>query len=78
MCGIAGFGSSASLLAPARGTLITRFSRSAPLAAKPDMWADLIEHEAEDGFGFILKGRVNEMGYGSITSPMSLEHMTWR
>ena len=72
MCGIAGFGSM-HLYLPQRGEhLLLDFHGRAPLATKPDMWADLIEHEAEDGFGFILKGRVNEMGYGSITSPMSL------
>ena len=33
------------------------------------MWADLIEGETRDGFGFILKDRVNDLGYQSITAP---------
>ena len=36
------------------------------------MWEDLILGEAEDGFGFLLKGAVNEIGYQSITTPMTL------
>ena len=36
------------------------------------MWADLIESEARDGYGFILRGRVNDIGYQSICAPASL------
>ncbi len=72
MCGIAGFGSMHLYLPNESQHILLDFHGRAPLAVKPDMWEDLIEHEAEDGFGFILKGRVNEMGYGSITTPMSL------
>ncbi len=72
MCGIAGFGSMHLYLPEAGQHLLLDFHGRAPLSVKPDMWEDLIEHEAEDGFGFILKGRVNEMGYQSITTPMSL------
>lgn len=72
MCGIAGFGSMHLYLPNAGKHLLLDFHGRAPLSVKPDMWQDLIEREAEDGFGFILKGRVNEVGYQSITSPMSL------
>lgn len=72
MCGIAGFGSMHLFLPGLGRHLLLDFHGRAPLAVRPDMWEDLIEREAEDGFGFILKGRVNEMGYGSITTPMSL------
>ncbi|MBV9522815.1 MAG: gamma-glutamyltransferase family protein, partial [Alphaproteobacteria bacterium] len=44
-----------------------------PAAARPTMWTDLIEGETRDGFGFILKGRVNDVGYQSITVPGSLK-----
>ena len=37
------------------------------------MWEDLIEGETQDGFGFILKNRVNDVGYQSITVPGSLK-----
>ena len=72
MCGIAGFGSMHLYLAERNQHLLLDFHGRAPKAVTPDMWDGLIEHEAEDGFGFILKGRVNEVGYGSITTPMSL------
>src|SRR6266851_1909412 len=34
----------------------------APLGARPDMWANLIESEARDGYGFILKGSLKRVG----------------
>lgn len=36
------------------------------------MWEHLIRGEAEDGFGFLLEGEVNEVGYQSITTPETL------
>ncbi|MEB8386581.1 gamma-glutamyltransferase [Rhodobacteraceae bacterium KMM 6894] len=72
MCGIAGFGSMA-LYRPETGqTEYLDFHAKAPLAATPDMWEDLIEGEARDGFGFVLKGRVNDLGYGAISTPPAL------
>jgi gamma-glutamyltranspeptidase/glutathione hydrolase len=72
MCGIAGFGSMA-LFRPGTGqTEYLDFHAKAPLAATPDMWAELIEGEARDGFGFVLKGRVNDIGYRSISTPPAL------
>jgi len=72
MCGIAGFGNMQVYL-PDRGVHTTLdFHGRSPLATRPDMWQHLIEHEALDGWGFILKGRVNEFGYGAITTPRSL------
>ena len=73
MAGIAGFGSMQIYL-PAKDIHTTiDFHGKVPAAATPDMWADLIEGEARDGFGFILKGRVNDIGYGAITVPGSLK-----
>ncbi len=73
MCGIAGFGS-LQLYLPKRGihTMID-FHGRAPAKATPDMWRDILEFESEDGFGFILKGRVNDLGYQSVTTPGSLK-----
>ena len=73
MCGIAGFGSM-QLYLPARNTHgFIDFHGTVPAAATPEMWADIIEGETRDGFGFILTGRVNDMGYQSITVPGSLK-----
>ncbi len=72
MCGIAGFGSMA-VFDPASDTHeYIDFHAPAPGAATDDMWADLIEGEARDGYGFILKGRLNDIGYQSICVPASL------
>ncbi len=72
MCGIAGFGS-LHVYDPKRGIHeCLDFHGRAPLATKPDMWEHLLIGESEDGFGFQLEGKVNEIGYGAITSPMTL------
>ncbi|MDA1237962.1 MAG: gamma-glutamyltransferase [Proteobacteria bacterium] len=72
MCGIAGFGN-IQLFLPSLGVHTTfDFHGRAPLAVKPNMWENLIEREAEDGWGFILSGRENEIGYGSISTPRTL------
>lgn len=71
MCGIAGFGAAQIRLADGTHTCID-FHGRAPLAARPDMWSDLIVRECDDGFGFVLKGEVNEIGYQCMTTPMTL------
>jgi gamma-glutamyltranspeptidase/glutathione hydrolase len=82
MCGIAGFGS-LHLYLPGPGVhgkgvhgkgvhSCIDFHGRAPAAARPDMWAELVESEAEDGFGFRLRGRVNDLGYQAVTTPGSL------
>ena len=72
MCGIAGMGCM-HLYLPASGVHTTiDFHGRAPAATRPDMWTNRIIREAEDGWGFILQGRVNEIGYQSITTPMTL------
>jgi gamma-glutamyltranspeptidase/glutathione hydrolase len=72
MCGIAGFGSM-HVCMPGQGVhRCIDFHGRAPAAARPDMWQDIILGEADDGFGFILEGSVNEIGYQSITTPMTL------
>lgn len=72
MCGIAGFGT-CLVYNPKTGVHeCTDFHGKTPLGAKPDMWLDRLEGETRDGFGFILKDNVNDLGYGSITTPGSL------
>ncbi|MEZ5650948.1 MAG: gamma-glutamyltransferase [Burkholderiaceae bacterium] len=72
MCGIAGFGSMHVYQAATGEHACIDFHGRAPLATRPDMWADRIERETDDGFGFVLRGRVNEMGHASSTTPLSL------
>lgn len=73
MCGIAGFGSLHLYMADAGVHELIDFHGRAPLATRPDMWQHLIERECDDGFGFVLRGRVNEIGYQSMTTPLSLK-----
>ncbi len=73
MAGISGFGS-AQLYLPSRQVHeCLDFHSRAPAAVDEAMWADRISGEARDGFGFFLKGRVNEIGYQSIMTPGSLK-----
>jgi gamma-glutamyltranspeptidase/glutathione hydrolase len=72
MAGIAGFGLM-QIYMPKRGIhLHLDFHTRCPASVTPDMWAHLIEGEARDGFGFLLKGKVNDVGYQSIAVPGSL------
>lgn len=72
MCGIAGFGS-LHVYDPQSGKHeCLDFHGRAPFAVTPGMWEHLLVGESEDGFGFHLEGRVNESGYGAITTPMTL------
>jgi len=72
MCGIAGFGSCGIFMAKSGAHGYIDFHAPAPLAVRPDMWEDLVESEARDGYGFILKGRVNDIGYQAVCAPASL------
>lgn len=73
MCGIAGFGAM-QLWLPARNVHeVITFLAEAPAAVTPGMWEDLLEYETRDGFGFVLKGRVNDLGYQAIATPGSLK-----
>ena len=73
MCGIAGFGSM-QIYMPGKGAHhYIDFHGKCPGKSTPDMWEKLIVGETRDGFGFILKGQVNDAGYKSITVPLSLK-----
>jgi gamma-glutamyltranspeptidase/glutathione hydrolase len=72
MTGIAGFGN-VQIYMPGRGVhTCIDFHGKTPLAATEDMWADRLEAETRDGFGFVLRDHVNDIGYQAITTPGSL------
>lgn len=73
MAGIAGFGSLGVYLPSRKHHAYIDFHAPAPRRATEDMWASLILSEARDGYGFVLKGRVNDIGYQSICVPASLK-----
>ncbi len=73
MCGIAGFGNLQVYL-PEQGIhRCIDFHAKSPLATSADQWADIIIGETRDGFGFVLEGNVNDVGYQSIATPGSLK-----
>lgn len=73
MTGIAGFGSAGIYFPGQNFHKYLDFHSPAPAAARPDMWEHLIESEARDGYGFILKGKVNDVGYQAVCVPASLK-----
>lgn len=73
MTGIAGFGSAGIYFPSQNVHTYLDFHAPAPAAARPDMWEHLIEGEARDGYGFILRGKVNDVGYQSACVPASLK-----
>ena len=73
MCGIAGFG---NLQVRMPGTGVHQcidFHGKSPLATRDDQWADIVVGETRDGFGFVLEGNVNDVGYQAIATPGSLK-----
>jgi gamma-glutamyltranspeptidase/glutathione hydrolase len=72
MCGIAGFGN-LQVYMPAHGLhRCIDFHAKSPLATRPDQWEHLIVGETRDGFGFVLDGHVNDVGYQAVATPGSL------
>ena len=73
MCGIAGFGSIHLYLPDQDVHEVIDFHGRVPAAATPDMWQDRIIGETDDGFGFVLEGAVNDLGYQAIATPGTLK-----
>ena len=73
MCGIAGFGNLQVYL-PGKGVhQCIDFHAKSPLATRADQWEDIVIGETRDGFGFVLEGKVNDLGYQAIATPGSLK-----
>ena len=69
MCGIGGLGS-LHIFDPKRGeSLVFDGLSTCPAACTPGMWQSIFEKECDDGYGFVLKGGVNEIGHTSVTTP---------
>lgn len=69
MCGIGGIGT-IQVYDPvtARHQIIDGMG-TCPAAATPDLWAADFLGECSDGFGFMVKGSVNEIGRRAVTTP---------
>lgn len=72
MCGIAGFGCMHVHDAVGGRHETIDFYARVPMAARPDMWTAKLVGESDDGFGFFLSDRSNELGYGAIATPLTL------
>ncbi len=69
MSGIGGLGS-LQIYDPRTGAnLVLDGLSTCPGSSRPDMWAHLFERECADGYGFVLKGGVNELGRTAVTTP---------
>ncbi len=69
MCGLGGLGS-LQVFDPETGRheVIDGLS-TCPAACTPDMWDSVFERECSDGYGYVLKGAVNEIGHQAVTTP---------
>jgi gamma-glutamyltranspeptidase / glutathione hydrolase len=69
MCGIGGIGI-LHLFDPASGKhVIFDGSSTCPAASDAQMWTSLFERECPDGYGYVLRGFVNELGHGAVATP---------
>ena len=66
-CGVGGFGMM-YIHTPEQDTVLD-FHGKAGARVRPDMWAREIVCENATGYGYTLRGRVNEVGYGAVTTP---------
>lgn len=69
MSGIGGLGS-LQIFDPKSGEhLVYDGLSTCPAAATPGMWEKIFIRECADGFGFVLKDFVNELGHWAVTTP---------
>ncbi|MFZ4406416.1 MAG: gamma-glutamyltransferase family protein [Paracraurococcus sp.] len=72
MCGIGGI-ATLQVFDPRTGThRVWNGLGTCPAAARPDMWEAIFECECADGFGYRVRGQVNELGAQAITTPGAL------
>ena len=62
-CGIGGFGCSTVNWNDGREALSVDFHGRAGSQARPDLWTSIFENAAPDGFGYIVRGKVNDVGW---------------
>ncbi len=70
MCGMGGYILlNLYLVAPSSGSRILDAPALAGSKVTPTMWQDILIRPNPDGWGYFLKGKVNNMGYQSICTP---------
>ncbi len=69
MCGIGGMGT-LQVYDPKTGIhRVWNGLGTAPAACTPTMWTDRFERECTDGFGYVVRDNVNELGHQAVTVP---------
>ncbi len=68
-CGIGGFGCATLHRNKAGKTECYGFHGRAGSRAREDQWTSIFRSVAPDGFGFVVDGKVNDVGYQAITVP---------
>ncbi len=69
MCGIAGLGVMHVHHGPTGRREVLDGLSTVPAAATPSQWQDLFEGECLDGYGYRVRGALNELGHGAVTTP---------
>ncbi len=69
MCGVAGLGVLQIFDAATGDHVVMNGLSTCPSACTETMWQDVFEGECPDGYGYILKGHVNELGHSAVTTP---------
>jgi len=67
--GIGGFGQFHIYMSQTGERVVFDFHGRAGSRARAEMWADRVVAESYDGYGYILRGHVNDIGYKSVTVP---------
>ena len=68
-CGLGGFGCATVRWQSRDESRCFGFHGRAGEGVRADQWESILEGPAPDGFGFILAGKVNDVGYQAITTP---------
>ncbi len=71
-CGVAGFGTMNVYSADKDEETIIDFHGTAGSRATPDMWENIVIQENPGGYGYTLKGQVNEKGHTAVATPGTL------
>ncbi len=69
MCGVGGLGVLQVHDTRSGKTEVIDGLSTVPAAATPAMWDSIFEGECKDGYGYVLRGAVNELGHGAVTTP---------
>jgi gamma-glutamyltranspeptidase/glutathione hydrolase len=69
MCGVGGLGILHLYDSASGKHVIFDGSSTCPAASRPDMWIGRFERECPDGYGYVLRDQVNELGHAAVATP---------